>query len=121
MTFSEMFHQMGFFAKLTLLIGIAPLFFAIAYALRPAERKLALMRAVSLSATFAALGGLAVGFMAILRGLGVSPNPTMRNVYMGMSEALVPVFVNFGFLAVAWLLVAAGMIRRGDQNARSEP
>jgi hypothetical protein len=35
---------------------------------------------------------------------------------MGLAESLVPLFVNLGFLAVAWLLVATGMLRR--QNLR---
>jgi hypothetical protein len=36
----------------------------------------------------------------------------MSHVYLGLSEAIVPAFMNFGFLAMAWLLVAAGMLRR---------
>jgi hypothetical protein len=39
----------------------------------------------------------------------------MDRVYMGLSEALGPAFLNFGFLAVAWLLVAVGMARRPEQ------
>jgi hypothetical protein len=35
----------------------------------------------------------------------------MSNVYRGLSESLVPALVNFGLLAVAWVLVAAGMLR----------
>jgi hypothetical protein len=36
----------------------------------------------------------------------------MPRVYVGLAETLVPVFVSFGLLAVAWLLIAAGMLRR---------
>jgi hypothetical protein len=31
---------------------------------------------------------------------------------VGLAEALVPIFVNFGVLAVSWLLVAVGIMRR---------
>jgi hypothetical protein len=34
------------------------------------------------------------------------------SVYSGLSEALVPAFFNFGWLAVSWLMVAVGMMRR---------
>jgi hypothetical protein len=34
------------------------------------------------------------------------------SVYVGVSEALVPAFFNFGLLAVSWLIVAVGMTRR---------
>jgi hypothetical protein len=36
----------------------------------------------------------------------------VANVYIGLSETLVPPFVNFGLLAAAWLVVAIGMMRR---------
>jgi hypothetical protein len=36
----------------------------------------------------------------------------LPRVFAGVAEALVPVLVGFGFLAVARLLVAVGMLRR---------
>jgi hypothetical protein len=35
----------------------------------------------------------------------------MATVYRGLSESLVLALVNFGLLAVAWVLVAAGTLR----------
>ena len=110
----DAFNQAGLFAKLSLLVGFTPLLAAIAYVVRPTERTLAFMRPISLAAIFAGICGLAAGFIAVLMGLAASqPDQTvMRAVYPGLAEALVPAFVNFGCLAAAWLLVAAGMLRR---------
>jgi len=108
----EAFNQSGVFAKLSLLVGFAPLGVAVLYAVRPLERRLALMRPVSLAAIFAGVCGIVIGFIAILQGLSVTPNPEWRSVYRGTSEALVPAFINFGLLSASWLLVAVGMWRR---------
>jgi hypothetical protein len=111
----EAFNQSGWFAKLSLLAGFIPLWFATAYALRPAERTLALLRPVSLAAMFAAISGVTAGLIAVLRGVAVTlPEPfaARADVYVGLSEAMVPVFVNFGCLAVSWALVGIGMLRR---------
>ena len=111
---TEMLNEAGWFAKLTLLLGVTPLLFAVAYAARPTERRLALVRVISLSAIFGGISGVAVGVIAVLRGMGAVLHPAMDRAYVGMSEALFPAFLNFGFLAVAWLLVAVGMMRRPD-------
>lgn len=113
MDFIDAFNQAGIFAKLSLLVGFGPLGLAIGYVLRPAERTLTIMRPVSLAAIFAGICGLVAGLIAILMGVATEPRPVnLPNVYIGLSEALVPPFVNFGLLAAAWLLVAVGMMRR---------
>jgi hypothetical protein len=114
MDFVDAFNQSGLFAKLSLLVGFGPPSLALAYVLRPAERTLAIMRPVSLAAIFAAICGLVAGLIAISRGVAATlPGPVhLSNVYIGLSEAFVPPFVNFGLLAAAWLLVAIGMMRR---------
>jgi hypothetical protein len=110
----EAFNQSGVFAKLSLLAGLVPPGVAIVYAVRPTERKLAFMRPVSLAAIFAGISGLTAGLIAVLLGVAATPQGQigMSHVYLGLSEAIVPAFMNFGFLAMAWLLVAAGMLRR---------
>jgi hypothetical protein len=114
MDFVEALKQSGIFAQLSLLVGFGPPALAIAYVRRPEERTLAIMRPVSLAAIFAALCGLVAGLVAVLMGVAATlPRPVhVSNVYIGLSEALVPPFVNFGLLAAAWLLVAVGMLRR---------
>ena len=111
----DAFHQAGILAKLTLLVGLATPGLAIAYVLRPGERTLAIMRPVSLAAIFASISGLTAGLIAVLTGIAAPlPQPAdgPRIIYIGLSEAFVPLLLNFGFLAVAWLLVALGMTRR---------
>ena len=111
----ELLRGAGNFAVLTILIGFAPLLMAVAYVLRPTERNLALMRPVSLAGLFGALCGVFLGFIVILRGYGVmTDDPTPRTYHamaVGLAEALIPVFVCFGCLTIAWLLVALGMRR----------
>jgi hypothetical protein len=102
------------FALLTILVGVLPFAMALIYVLRPTERRLALMRPVSLASIFAALCGALSGFISILRGIGVTATFTTGSfaaMAIGLAEALVPIFLGFGFLTAAWLLVAVGMWR----------
>jgi hypothetical protein len=92
--------------------GIGGLGTAILYVIRPTEAKLALMRPFSLAAIFSAISSAAAGVATVLRGLAASgPNPNMPSVLMGWSETIVPIYVAFSFLGVAWLLVAVGVHR----------
>ena len=110
----EMLGQAGMIALLSLVVGVLPMGFGVLYALRPSEQRLALMRPVSLAAIFAGLCGLFSGFVIILRGIAVTPNPIpFRTVALGVAEALVPLFITFGGLTVAWLCVAVGLRRQG--------
>jgi hypothetical protein len=110
----EVLSQIGPFAKLSLLVSLLPLGVAIAYAIRPTERTLMLMRPASLATIFAAICSCAVGAAMICQALSATPpGPIdMPRVYVGLAETCVPVIVGFGFLAVSWLLIAAGMLRR---------
>ena len=110
----ELLQNAGFFAKLTLVIGFVPLGMAATYLVRPTEQRLALMRPLSLAGLFASLSGGVVGFLNTLRSIGLTPDPFAdfyRRVALGASESLVPMFVGFACLAVAWLFVAVGMSR----------
>lgn len=110
----ELLQHAGWFAKLTLLIGLAPLVMAVGYLIQPSDTRLALMRPLSLAGLFSALSGGSLGFLNVLRGMGMAPEfsaDASRRFAVGASEALVPVFVAFAALTAAWLLVAAGMAR----------
>ncbi len=77
------------------------------------EQRLALMRPLSLATIFAAVSGSASGFLHGFRSMGMRPTPEWSGaVAMGFAESLVPVFVGFGCLTVAWLCVAVGLHRR---------
>ena len=114
MPFLHELKQISPFALLTVIIGFVPLVMAIVYAIRPTERRLALMRPLSLAGIFAALSGVVAGVVNILQGISATSQFTtssFRMIALGFSEALIPIFVGFGCLAAAWLLVALGMRR----------
>jgi len=104
-------YLMGF---VILVAGVGGLGTAIAYLISPTERKLALMRPLSLAGIFAAVCSFSVGVATALSGLADAGAPTAEAVQMmvaGLAEAFIPLFAAFAFLSVAWLLVAAGMRR----------
>ena len=109
-----LFHELSIFARLTTAVSIATFGLAVSYALRPTERKLLLMRPISLSAIFAAVSALLSGGVQILAGIAATPEGQLHrpSLYRGIAEALMLGFVCFGFLAAAWLLAAVGMLRR---------
>ena len=110
----DLLGRMGILALGTMLTSLLPLMVAVAYFVRPAERLLLLMRPLTLAAVFAAISGFASGAAIILRNLSVVDGKPAHpgNLLMGMAEFWVPVHVVFGSLTAAWLLIAAGTMRR---------
>lgn len=104
-------RQIGILALLSLIIAMLPLAAGIAYAVRPTEARLALMRPVSLAGMFAGLAGFLAGLMAVLRPIWLAEDVPFRLIAAGLAESLVPLFVAFGCLAVAWLCAAFGLRR----------
>ena len=101
---------------LTLVLTFVPFVMAVAYVVRPTERRLALMRPLSLAGLFAALSGTVLGFINVFVGLG-SKGFSVENytvTAIGSAESLVPLLLGFANLTVAWLLIAAGMGRQSD-------
>ena len=115
----RMLRHASSFALLTLALGFVPLVMAAVYVIRPTERNLALMRPLSLAGLFAAIAGGVLGFINVLRVIWTREltAETYRVMAIGAAESLVPVFVGFASLTVAWLLVAVGL---GRQGARLE-
>jgi hypothetical protein len=107
-----MLRQAGVLALLSLIIAVLPLAAGVAYALHPTEARLALMRPISLAGIFAGLTGFVAGVMSILRFMwSVEPPVPSRLIAVGFAESLVPLFVAFGCLTVAWLCAALGVRR----------
>lgn len=103
----------GIFALLSMAVSLAPLVMGITYAIWPSEARLALMRPFSLAGIFAALTGFCLGAINVLVGFHASAVDN-RTWMVGLSEALVSLFVGFGCLTVAWLCVALGMRRQAS-------
>jgi hypothetical protein len=112
MDFFTMLSQMSLASLFSILVSLTPLIAAGAYLLKPSEQRLAMMRPLSLAAIFAGLNGVSLGAINTLRGLWLEPPRDMRIIWIGTAESIVPIYVSFSCLMLAWLLVAAGMRRR---------
>ena len=94
-----------------LLITAIPMIVGLAYALRPNERWLALMRPLSLAGIFAATANL---FLALTNELMWVSRNTVAGLFdqrlaAGLAESAVVGFASFVFLTIGWLAVAVGM------------
>jgi hypothetical protein len=102
------------FTKFGLLVSVTPFVVAIVYAIRPSERNLALMRPVSLAAIFSAVSSLLLGLANALEAIGRSGADKAGSFgppAQMLAEAIIPSFMGFAFLTVAWLFVAAAIRR----------
>ena len=108
----QMLSQVSLAGLFSLAVSVLPLGFGLAYAIRPTEQKLALMRPISLAAIFAGLSGSLLGFINVLRMIWMSTQPVeFRVLSVGIAESLVPMSLAFGSLTIAWLCAAAGLRR----------
>jgi hypothetical protein len=103
---------MGIAALIDILVSLLPMAVALSYLLKPSEQRLALMRPVSLAGIFAGLSGSSLGAINTLRGLWLEPPRDGRILAVASAESIVPLFVAFSCLMVAWLLIAIGMRRQ---------
>ena len=103
------------FTRFGLLVSLVPLIAALVYLLRPTERGLALMRPLSLAGIFAAVSSLLLGLANALEAIGAptgaDTTATLPPAAKMLAEALVPSFVGFACLTVAWLCVAVAIRR----------
>lgn len=115
MSFGDLWGTLGIAGKLGMLIALTTVAFGVACAVRPDERRLALMRPLSLATIFAALATFSGGAVSILRAIAATrtmSEVSWQRVAAGAAENFMPLFVAFGCLTVAWVLVATGL-RRG--------
>jgi hypothetical protein len=111
----EVLTQSSVAAKFALLISASPMILGIAFAVRPNERWLALMRPLSLAGIFAAISNVFLGLANTLHWLATHNTFDASNLgraAAGLSESTVLPFASFAFLTVAWLSVAIGMRRQ---------
>ena len=113
-----MLSQASIAAILSILVSLFPAGAGIAYALKPNEQRLAMLRPISLAGLFSGLGGFVLGLINSLQSVWSQPEVNWRIVAIGTAESLVSLFVAFGALTFAWLCVAIGFRR---QSSASEP
>ena len=103
----------GILALMSMAVVLAPMFMGVAYALKPSEARLALMRPLSLAAIFSALCGTTAGLINELMAISRQPGDVdYKWVAVGTAESLTVMFVGFGCLTVGWLCVALGIRRQ---------
>jgi hypothetical protein len=111
MDFFTMLRQMSLSSLFSIIVSFTPLVAAGLYLFRPSEQRLAMMRPLSLAGIFAGLNGATLGAINTLRGLWLEPPRDMHVIWIGAAESIVPLYVSFSCLMLAWLCVAAGMRR----------
>jgi len=100
----------GVAAILGALACAAPMVVGAMFAYRPSERRLALMRPLTLAAIFTAIANTSLALANTFIYLSRQPEPVMGHVVAAqLAETTVMPFVSFGCLAVAWFFVAVGM------------
>ena len=103
---------MGIHALLCILISLMPMLAGASYLLRPTEQRLAMMRPISLAGIFASLSGTTLGFINTLRMFWMDRPHEWPIVATATAESIVPMFVGFSSLMLAWLCIAIGMRRQ---------
>lgn len=110
----EAWNDMGWPARIPLLLCLAPVVAGILYAARPTARRLAVTKALSLATLAAGIGGIVFGVITLLQIMGQRPNLGNNDwpwIAVGFSERLVTSWASLICLALAWLLVAVGAAR----------
>jgi hypothetical protein len=108
----RIFSSMGIAALVAIIISTLPMLAGANYLFRPSEQRLALMRPLSLAGIFAGLNGSALGAINTLRMGWLEPPREWRIYAISSAESIVPLYVAFSCLMIAWLCVAAGMRRQ---------
>ena len=107
-------QQGGASMWLILVLGLLTLGAAGSFAVRPAERKLSMIRPLSLATMFSVLGGIAADLGATLKNVSASPEyaSSPAALMAGIAESMVPAILGFTLLSLAWLVAAAGLRRQ---------
>jgi hypothetical protein len=111
-TFSGFVHVTVIFLFCAATLGLA-----ISFAVRPTEKKLGILRPISLATLFSILAGIAAGIGATalhasLLATTSSQSEIPNRILSGLAEAMVPPVFGFAVLAVSWLLAAVGLRRQ---------
>src|SRR5215510_2406483 len=99
----------GVAAIMGALVCAAPMVVGVWFAFRPSERLLALLRPLTIAATYAALSNTTLGLVNSLVWISRRADPIPVNIIAGqLAESLAVPFISFGCISAAWLAVAVG-------------
>jgi hypothetical protein len=107
----------GYSMWLILVLGLLSLGLAASFALRPAERKLSILRPLSLATVFSILGAIAADLGTVMKRVPQLPeftsSPDLRVALYtsGIGESMVPAVFGFTILSLVWLVAAVGYRR----------
>ena len=107
----DAWSEMGWTARLALLVCFVPVVAAATYAVRPTPRRLAITKALSIATLCAGCGATLFGITALLRNIGHHQQLGHDDwpwIAIGFSERLVTSSAALAAVAIAWLLVALG-------------
>jgi len=112
----EFFQAGGWSMFLVLVLGALAFGVAVAFAIRPQERRVGMVRALSAGTVFAVLAGLAANVAAVMSQVPANPewahSPDVHLIVMtGLGESCAPAIMGFTLLSLAWLITAAGVRR----------
>lgn len=110
----------GFGVWVVLLFGLLSLAAAVVFLVRPHERRLGVIRALSRATLYAIAAAVSAGLAAV--GTKVPAHPQWAHspdlplvVMMGIAETLTNAILGFALLALVWFFVAVGR-RRLDRS-----
>ena len=107
-----------------LILGVATLLSSVLFARRPDERRMAVIRGLSVASGFAVLTAVASNVAAVMFKVPQNPewskSPDLHLIVMtGLGESLTPAIVGGAFLTITWVIVAVGMRRLSERLAES--
>ena len=108
----RIFTQASLASLAALLVSMTPMLAGVVFAVRPTERRLALMRPLTLAGIFAAMANVFLGLvnaLVYLARTGATDPTPWAHAAQALAETAVMPFIAFAFLTVAWLSVAIGM------------
>ncbi len=107
----------GYSMWLILVLGLLSLGLAVSFAVRPVERKLNILRPLSLATVFSILSAIAADLGTVMKRVPQLPeftsSPDLRVALYtsGIGEAMVPAILGFTILSLVWLVAAVGYRR----------
>ncbi|HTM20134.1 MAG TPA: hypothetical protein VL172_06500 [Kofleriaceae bacterium] len=112
----DFMREGGYAMWFILAVGGAALVNAGLYVRKPEDRRVAVLRTLSLSTIFVTLSGVVSGFAMTLHGVGENPDlgkDASRILMIGLAESLANAILGFTLLGLAWMIAAFGA-RRAD-------
>jgi len=99
---------------LILIVSVVTLFIAVSFFINPQEKKLAIIKPMSLSTLYVSLLGLCTGLATSFKIASIQSGEQeiieiSPNFLKAITESFVPPIVGFTFLSIIWLFVAIGM------------